>query len=334
MRGAALRVDERDEILRGIAAGLSGRAIAAGLGRDPSVVSREISRNGGRDGYGVHAAQERFESLMARPKRYKLEADRQLHDEVNAGLAQAWSPRQISARLELDHPDSEAMRVSHETIYQTLYMQARGELRTDLKVALRQGRARRVAQGSTRVKAARIAGMVNISERPAEVADRAVPGHWEGDLIIGKGGKSQVATLVERSTRFAMLVRVPHDRTAERVALILSMAMRRLPEHLARSLTWDQGVEMAGHAKFTVATDIPVFFCDPHSPWQRGSNENTNGLVRQFLPKGTDLSGYTQAQLDEIADMLNGRPRQTLGWATPAERLNSLLTAAGDAPTV
>ena len=333
MRGTALRVDERDEILRGIAGNLSARAIAVGLGRDPSVVSREIGRNGGRERYRVHAAQERFEALRVRPRPRKLEADRRLHDEVNAGLAQRWSPRQISARMRCDHPEDEAMRVSHETIYETLYVQARGELRTELKLALRQGRARRMPHGSTRVKAARIAGMVNISERPAEVADRAVPGHWEGDLIIGKGGKSQVATLVERSSRLVMLLRVPHDRTADRVALILSMAMRRLPEFLARSLTWDQGVELAAHATFTVATDIPVYFCDPHSPWQRGSNENTNGLIRQFLPKGTDLSGYTQAQLDEIADMLNGRPRQTLGWETPAERLNSFLIAADDALT-
>ena len=334
MRGKALRVDERDDILRGIAAGLSGRKIAAGLGRDPAVVSREIARNGGRDQYRVHAAQERFEVLRARPKLRKLEADRRLHDEVNAGLAQRWSPRQISARMRRDHPEDQAMRVSHETIYETLYVQARGELRTELKLSLRRGLVRRMPHGSTRVRAARIAGMTNISDRPAEVDDRAVPGHWEGDLIIGKGGKSQVATLVERSSRLVMLLRVPHDRTADRVALILSQAMRRLPEVLARSLTWDQGVELAAHASFTVATDIPVFFCDPHSPWQRGSNENTNGLIRQFLPKGTDLSGYTQMQLDEIADMLNGRPRQTLGWETPAERLNSFLMAAGDALTL
>jgi transposase, IS30 family len=333
MRGEVLRVEERDDILRGIAAGWSSRAIASGLGRDPSVISREIARNGGRDGYRVHASQERFEALRARPKLRKLEACRRLHDEVNAGLARDWSPRQISARLVVDHPEDEAMRVSHETIYETLYVQARGELRTELKLALRKGRTRRVAQGSTRVKAARITGMVNISERPPEAADRAVPGHWEGDLIIGKGGKSQVATLVERSSRLVMLLRVPHDRTADRVASILATAMGRLPEHLARSLTWDQGVELAAHAKFTVATDIPVYFCDPHSPWQRGSNENTNGLIRQYLPKGTDLSWCTQSQLDEIADKLNGRPRETLGWATPAERLNSFLIAAGDALT-
>jgi IS30 family transposase len=225
------------------------------------------------------------------------------------------------------------MRVSHETIYQTLYLQARGELRTELKLALRQGRCVRRPAGSTRTRQARIAGMVNVSERPAEAADRAVPGHWEGDLVVGKGGKSQVATLVERATRFLMLVRIPYDRTADRVASRLSTEVNRLPEMLRRSLTWDQGVEMAAHAKFSLATDMPVYFCDPHSPWQRGSNENTNGLIRQYLPKGTDLSWYTQEQLDEIAAKLNERPRQTLGFRTPAEELDKLLMAAGDALT-
>jgi IS30 family transposase len=224
-------------------------------------------------------------------------------------------------------------RASVRPHYQALYLQARGELRTQLKVALRQGRAARRPRASTRIKAARIAQMVNISARPAEAADRAVPGHWEGDLIIGKGGRSQVATLVERTSRYALLVRVPHDRTAERVALLLAQAVKTLPDSLRRSLTPDQGVEMAAHARFSLATEVPVYFCDPHSPWQRGSNENTNGLVRQYLPKGTDLSQVTQSQLDEISDKLNGRPRETLGWKTPAERLNEFLVAAGDALT-
>jgi IS30 family transposase len=333
LRGKALTADEREEISRGIAKGLSGREIARLLCRNPSVVSREMSRNGGRGRYRAHAAHERAEEQALRPKEHKLVVSRRLHDAVNSGLANEWSPEQISARLEVDHPDDPELRVSHETIYQSLFLQAKGELRTELKLALRRGRAHRVPRGSTRPKAARIAGMTNISERPAEAADRAVPGHWEGDLVIGKGGRSQVATLVERSTRFTMILRVPHDRTAERVASIVGRAMSTLPEALRRSLTWDQGVEMAAHAKFTVATDIPVFFCDPHSPWQRGSNENTNGLIRQYLPKGTDISPYFQLDLDGIADKLNGRPRKTLGWKTPAEKLAELLESAGDALT-
>ena len=334
MRGTPLSIDEREEISRGVAECLSSRKIAARLSRHPTVVSREISRNGGRNVYRAHEAQERAGRLAARPKLRKLEQNARLHDEVAKGLAADWSPQQISARLVEDHPDDPELRVCHETIYETLYLQARGELRTQLKLALRKGRTVRVPAGSTRPRQARIAGMVNISERPAEVADRAVPGHWEGDLVIGKAGKSQVATLVERTTRFVVLARVPYDRTADRVALILAQAMQKLPEVLRRSLTWDQGVEMAGHAKFSVATDVPVFFCDPHSPWQRGSNENTNGLLRQYLPKGTDLSGYSQVDLDEIAAKLNGRPRETLGWKTPAEKLDELLKDSGDALTI
>ncbi|MDQ3150640.1 MAG: IS30 family transposase, partial [Actinomycetota bacterium] len=290
MRGKVLTVEERDEILRGICESLSNHSIAAGLGRNQSVISREITRNGGRDGYRVHPAQKRYETLTSRPKTRKLEDNERLHDAVAEKLRDDFSPEQISGRLKQDHPDDPVMRVSHETIYQALFLQARGELRTQLKLALRTGRARRVPRGSTRPKQARIAGMVNVSERPAEATDRAVPGHWEGDLIIGKGGKSQIATLVERHSRVVMLARIPYDRCADRVAAILSGRIGELPEQLRRSLTWDQGVEMAGHAKFTVATNVPVFFCDPHSPWQRGSNENTNGLLRQYLPKGTDLS--------------------------------------------
>ncbi|MCA1676281.1 MAG: IS30 family transposase [Actinobacteria bacterium] len=333
MRGKVLTVEERDEILRGICESSSDHSIATGLGRNQSVISREITRNGGRDGYRVHAAQQRYETLKSRPKTRKLEDDERLHDAVAEKLRDDFSPEQISGRLKQDHPDDPVMRVSHETIYQALFLQARGELRTQLKLALRTGRARRVPRGSTRPKQARIAGMVNVSERPAEAGDRAVPGHWEGDLIIGKGGKSQIATLVERHSRVVMLARIPYDRCADRVAAILSWRIGELPEQLRRSLTWDQGVEMAGHAAFTVATNVPVFFCDPHSPWQRGSNENTNGLLRQYLPKGTDLSCYTQPELDEIAAKLNRRPRKTLGFKTPAEALDKALMEAADALT-
>ncbi len=333
MRGKELTAEDRDDILRGICADLSNREIATRLGRNPSVISREITRNGGRDNYRVHAAQERYETLKSRPKERKLEQNKRLHDAVAEKLRDDFSPEQISGRLKQDYPDDLGMRVSHETIYQALFLQARGELRTQLKLALRTGRARRVPRGSTRPKQARIAGMVNISERPAEAADRAVPGHWEGDLIIGKSGKSQIATLVERHSRLVMLARIPYDRCADRVAIILSQHIGELPCQLRRSLTWDQGVEMAGHAQFTVATNVPVFFCDPHSPWQRGSNENTNGLLRQYLPKGTDLSCYTQTELDEIAAKLNQRPRKTLGFKTPAEVLEKALIEAADALT-
>jgi IS30 family transposase len=224
-----------------------------------------------------------------------------------------------------DFPDDLEMRVSHETIYECLYLQARGALRTELKVALRSGRTRRVNRSNVPVTRGQIVGMVNISERPKEADDRAVPGFWEGDLIIGKGGKSQIATLVERTTRFTMLIQVPYDRTAERVGMLLAQKMKTLPEVLRNSITWDQGKELARHAEFTVATGIPVYFCDPHSPWQRGTNENTNGLLRQYFPKGTDLSLHTQADLDRVAEELNGRPRQTLGWKKPTEALAGIL---------
>jgi IS30 family transposase len=262
-----------------------------------------------------------------------LETNRRLHDVVNEGLAKKWSPRQVSRRLREDFPEDDTMRVSHETVYQTLYLQARGELRTQLKLALRQGRTRRVPRSRAAVARGKITGMVNISERPPEVEDRAVPGAWEGDLILGKGNRSQIATLVERKTRFVMLVRIPYDRNAERVAGLLARKMETLPEFLRSSITWDQGKELAAHAKFTIKTGIPVYFCDPHSPWQRGSNENTNGLLRQYFPKGTDLSVYSQAELDAVADELNDRPRETLGWKKPTEVLNKLLVEAAGAPT-
>lgn len=256
----------------------------------------------------------------------ELARSARLHEAVNDGLKEKWSPQQIANRLEEDHPDDPELRVSHETIYECLYLQSRGELLTQLKLALRSGRTRRVSHTRTSQARGKIQDMVNISDRPKEADDRAVPGFWEGDLVIGKGGKSQIATLVERTTRFTMLVRIPYDRTAERVALLLAKKMQTLPEVLRNSITWDQGKEMARHADFTVKTGIPVYFCDPHSPWQRGTNENTNGLLRQYFPKGTDLSLHTQDELDRVATELNGRPRETLGWKNPAEVLAELLS--------
>ncbi|MDQ2876121.1 MAG: IS30 family transposase, partial [Actinomycetota bacterium] len=231
-------------------------------------------------------------------------------------------------RLEMDYPDDTEMRVSCETIYESLYLQARGELRTQLKLALRTGRARRVPRSRAQRPHGQIQGMVNISERPPEHSDRAVPGNLEGDLIIGKGSKSQIASLVDRNSRFTVLVRIPYDRTADRVAGLLARKMESLPEFLKKSITWDQGKEMARHADFTVKSGIPVYFCDPHSPWQRGTNENTNGLLRQYFPKGTDLSLHTQAELDTVAMELNGRPRKTLGWKAPAEVYQEMLKGA------
>ena len=278
-------------------------------------------------------AQRRAGEHRARPKPRLLEENTALHDAVNAGLEQKWSPRQISKRLREDFPSDDTMRVSPETIYQCLYLQARGELRTQLTMSTRQGRTRRVSRSRTSVARGKIRDMINISERPAEAEDRAVPGFWEGDLIIGKGGKSQIATLVERASRYVMLVRIPYDRTAERVTALLAQKMETLPDFLRNSVTWDQGKEMADHANFTIKTGIDVYFCDPHSPWQRGSNENTNGLLRQYFPKGTDLSNYTQAELDAVADELNNRPHQTLGWLKPTEVLNEFLVKAGGAYT-
>jgi IS30 family transposase len=273
---------------------------------------------------------------MGRPKDRKVERDPLLLAEVNRGLALKWSPQQISARLQEDFPDDEAMRVSHESLYQALFVQAKGQLKARLAGRLRTGRVRRVSRAERRAiteNKQAIPGMVMITERPPEVADRAVPGHWEGDLLTGKGNSSAIATLVERTSRFVILQRLPYDHTAERMAYALTTAMNRLPALLKRSLTWDQGREMAQHAKFTTITGIPVFFCDPHSPWQRGTNENTNGLLREYFPKGTDLSGYNQDYLDAVAFELNGRPRQTLGWLKPSEKLNAILLEADDVST-
>jgi IS30 family transposase len=323
--------EEREIISRELAANRSCRWIGRLLKRDHSVVSREIARNGGRSAYRAIPAQRRADEHRARPKPRLLETNKALHDAVNSGLEQKWSPQQISKRLRQDFPDDHTMRVAHETIYQCLYLQARGELRTQLTLALRQGRTRRVNRSRATVARGKIRDMVNISERPVEAEDRAVPGFWEGDLIIGQGGKSQIATLVERASRYVMLVRIPYDRTAPRVAALLAQKMETLPDSLRNSVTWDQGKEMAEHANFTIKTGIDVYFCDPHAPWQRGSNENTNGLLRQYFPKGTDLSNHTQAELDAIADELNNRPRETLGWRKPTEVLNKFLVEAGGA---
>jgi IS30 family transposase len=326
MSGAEpLCAQERETISRGLSRGNSARCIGKLLGRHHSTIAREIERNGGAADYRALDAQERYESLKERPKERKLVASSRLHDAVNEGLEQKWSPEQISARLDEEYPDDPEMKVSHETIYQTLYLQAKGELRTELKLALRQGRARRVPRSRAALSRGKIPDMVNISERPAEADDRAVPGFWEGDLIIGKGGKSQIATLVERTSRVTMLVRIPYDRRAERVATLLAKKMETLPEFLRNSVTWDQGKEMARHAEFTVRTGLPIYFCDPHSPWQRGTNENTNGLLRQYFPKGTDLSLHTQEELDKVAAELNGRPRKTLGWQKPIEVFDKLI---------
>jgi transposase, IS30 family len=327
-----LSFEERERISRGIAADESGREIARALGRSGSTVCREIRAGGGRRRYRAVGAERRSGVCARRPKATKLSLCPGLVVEIERGLEQGWSPQQISARLKVEFPDDPVMRISHETIYLSLYVQSRGELRRQLTGELRSGRSTRKAQGQAQ-KRARIIDMINISERPAEVEDRAVPGHWEGDLICGAQNRSAIVTLVERQTRFVLLGYLGRDRSTAGVIEALKGQITGLPEHLKRSLTWDQGSELAGHKQFTVDTGVQVFFCDPHSPWQRGSNENTNGLLRQYLPKGTDLSVHDQAELDRIAAKLNGRPRQTLGWANPAEKMTELLTGTLPTPT-
>jgi transposase, IS30 family len=318
-----LTLADREEITIGLQAGQSFTAIAARLGKAVSTVSREVAANGGGDGYRAWRAHQRARGQARRPKPCKL-ACPQLATQVAGWLERWWSPVQISRRLRIEFPGDPMMWVSHETIYQALYVQGRGELRRELARCLRTGRAKRRSRGRGE-NTGRIKDMVMISDRPAGATGRAVPGHWEGDLIIGKGCKSAVGTLVERSTRYVLLLHLPHGRDAHLAEQAMRRAITALPAELARTITWDQGKEMAYHADFTIATAIPVYFCDPHAPWQRGSNENTNGLLRQYLPKGTDLSMHTADDLARIAASLNNRPRKTLGFMKPSEKLAELL---------
>lgn len=350
---------EREEIATGVARNETVRSIADRLDRAPSTISREIRRNAtptrylrpvryrsntqfgvrrvGRDAsvqYRGSLAQARTEQRARRPKPGKLAQQAALRAQVQAWLHERYSPEQIARRLRLEFPDDPEMWVSHETIYQSLYVQGRGELRRDLHKQLRTGRALRRPRAAARGRGSRIRDMINISERPPEVADRAVPGHWEGDLIVGSESKSAIGTLVERSTRFVMLLHLPVDHSALSVQQAMIEKMSQLPVVLRRTLTWDQGSEMANHAAIAAATDLDIYFCDPHSPWQRGSNENTNGLLRQYFPKGQDLSVFPADYLDYVAAQLNNRPRKTLGWKKPAEVLDELLSNPPNPPAV
>jgi IS30 family transposase len=313
-----LGLPDREEIVVGLVRGETLTAIAA----------REVNANGGRDGYRAWRANEGARRRARRPKARKLATCPALAAQVSEWLVELWSPEEIARRLRLEFPDDPMMQVSHETIYQSLFVQGRGELRRELHRCLRTGRAARRPQHRLE-RRGRLPGMVMISERPAEVADRAVPGHWEGDLIIGKLGRSAVGTLVERATRFVMLLHLPNGHGAEQVRLAMTAAIKTLPAELARTITWDQGSEMGQHARFSIDTGVQIYFCDPHSPWQRGSNENTNGLLRQYMPKGTDLSVHTAEDLERFARSLNNRPRETLDWLKPHEKLNEVLALTG-----
>jgi transposase, IS30 family len=325
----ALSLAEREEISRAVVAGGSMRSTAAQLSRAPSTISREIKRNGGQECYRASQADQSAWDRGRRPKTGKLAENRALARIVAGKLQRQWSPEQIAGWLKRTYPDDTSRQVSPETIYRSLFIQARGALKKELVEHLRRTRVMRRSRHHTQKTDdhGRITDTVSISERPANVADRAVPGHWEGDLMFGSKN-SQIATLVERHTRYAMLVKVTGKDTETVINALIKHA-RKLPEELYKSLTWDRGKEMAEHKRFTLATDIQVYFCDPQNPWQRGSNENTNGLLRQYFPKGTDLSGYSQAQLNAVARRLNERPRKTLNYETPAERFHQSVASIG-----
>jgi transposase, IS30 family len=342
-----LSIEERERIHAGMAAGESIRAIARALGRAPSTVKREIDQNlhhqrygtpGGRGptrrvpwNYSPHHAQVRADRAARRRVRpAKLVTNQRLREEVQARLGRKHSPEQIARRLREEFPDQPEMWVSHETIYQSIYVQGRGALKRELAACLRTGRAVRRPHRTAQARQTRIKDMVHISQRPAEVEDRAVPGHWEGDLITGAENKSAIGTLVERTTGFVMLLHLPERHGALEVQEAMTTTIGLLPEQLRKTVTWDQGIEMANHAQITVATDVAIYFCDPGSPWQRGTNENTNGLLRQYFPKGTDLSGYHRDYLTFVANELNDRPRRRLDWKTPKEALRRLLSNPTD----
>ena len=342
-----LSLVEREEILVGVERGESIRGIARRLGRAPSTVLHELRRNmqqmyrtqwrlAGKAGrprvqpwdYRPSLAHKRAQQLTARPKLKRLASNPRLHELVQAKLLLLLSPEQIAVCLRREFPEQPEMWVSHETIYRSIYVQGRGSLRRELAACLRTGRALRRPHRKADERRGRIQGMVSISERPAEVEDRAVPGHWEGDLILGKYGRSAIGTLVERKTRFLMLLHLPHGHTASAVERAMLAATQKLPLALWKSLTWDRGSEMARHAEISIATGLEIYFCDPAKPWQRGSNENTNGLLRQYFPKGSDLRSFTADELDYVSWEMNQRPRETLGWDTPAQALDKLLSAA------
>lgn len=351
--GRYLSLEEREEIFVSVQRGSSIRLIAKSLGRAPSTVLRELRRNmrhqyrtrsrlEGRPGnhrtrpwdYRPSLAQRRADFMAARPKPAKLATNPELRDLVQAKLWEKLSPKQIARELQCEFPNNPEMWVSHEAIYQSIYVQGRGALRRELAVHLRTGRALRKPRNARTERRGRIPDMVNISQRPAEVEDRAVPGHWEGDLIMGKNGKSAIGTLVERTTRFVMLLHLPHGHGPLEVKEAMLAATQKLPQFIWKSLTWDQGNEMKNHLQIQIATGLQIYFCDPASPWQRGSNENTNGLLRQYFPKGTDLSGYGADYLDFVAAQMNRRPRETLGWIRPAQALGRLLSTPSETVSV